>query len=211
MALYNKDGTVYKLDGPNPVMKSQEFWSEFTVHNMEWKTEVHQDKGTKFTIAPKKEAKTQSESFVEELEESKNAQTLQQEITPSNENSPKSAEPLKNVTKADFSEKTTNINSESIKKTFIHCLPAFVKEKEDSLYGDVSTRIEYSKKTSFEAVIINQNDIKIEMWAEVYFEKGSILYPKNGDKRWWKIHEYYNKLGGYVIIGVPSQDQPYFE
>ena len=37
--LKNKDGTPYKLSGPNPMMKNQEVWGNFIVHNMEWEEE----------------------------------------------------------------------------------------------------------------------------------------------------------------------------
>lgn len=204
MTLYNKDGTVYKLDGPNPIMKTQDFWEEFSVHNMKWKTEVHKDKGGQnVSYAPKKEPKTQSEVFLDELESSKNVN-----LDTSTVNEKKKEEEKKEPSHISASTQSAEAG---IEKTFVHCLPASIKEKKDSLYGDVSLRISYGNKTSFEAVILNQGDMTIEMWSEAFFEKGSILYPRNGDKRWWKVQEVYPKLGGYVIRSVPSQDQPYFE
>jgi hypothetical protein len=202
MTLYNKDGTVYKLDGPNPVMKNQDVWSDFTIHNMNWKSEVQPDKGAKLPRPQKKEVKTQSESFVEELESTKVTKQPDQEQVPKEEERVVESEPI------DYDK---SVISEEIVKTFIHCLPATTIEKKDSLYGDVSSRVQYNNKTSFEAVILNQTDMSIEMWSEVVFQKGSILYPKNGDKRWWRIQNYYPKLGGHVIQAVPSLEQPYFE
>jgi hypothetical protein len=206
MPLYNKDGTVYKLDGPNPAMKDQEIWSEYTVHNMNWKSEVHKDQRPKVQLPQKKEIKTQSESFVDDLESTKSEELKTQEVEPVASPPQQVDQPVTTT-----SSKYESISDDVITKTFIHCLPAIIVEKKDSLYGDVSSRIQYKNKTSFEAVIINQNDMSIEMWAEVVFEKGSILYPKNGDKRWWKIQNHYPKLGGHVMQAVPSQDQPYFE
>jgi hypothetical protein len=34
MAVYKKDGTIYKLNGPNQIMFSQENWSCFTTYNL---------------------------------------------------------------------------------------------------------------------------------------------------------------------------------
>lgn len=34
MALYKKDGSVYKLNGPNRLMISQEKWDTFATHNL---------------------------------------------------------------------------------------------------------------------------------------------------------------------------------
>jgi len=210
MALYNKDGTVYKLEGPNPVMKDQQFWSDYTVHNMNWKKEIHKDQKAKVVFPPKKEVKTQSESFVEELEASRVEEQKLQQTPDLVHPEPAPAQPTSVVVpKQEVLHELAG--EEEITKTFIHCLPAVIVQKKDSLYGDVSSRVQYKNKTSFEAVILNQTDMSIEMWSQAVFEKGSILYPKNGDKRWWKIHNYYPKLGGHVIQAVPSQDQPYFE
>lgn len=211
MTLYNKDGTVYKLDGPNPAMKNQEFWKEFSIHNMSWKPEIHKDSGVRTLDPIKKPPTTHSESFIEELELSKeeftDAENEYQEEKTETRND-KTFEKPENTRPKTPSQ---SIASNEIKKTFIYCLPAVISEKEDALYGDVSVRVRYDKSTSFEAVVLNQNDMKVEMWSEVLFREGSILYPKNGDKRWWKIQSHYPKLGGYVLQAVPSLDQPYFE
>jgi hypothetical protein len=198
MTLYNKDGSIYKLSAPNPIMKEQQIWSKFVVHNMKWKPEYRED-GT--VVLPLEsdlslEPKTQTEIFLSELTDSK--EEKKPEVTP---------EPIEPVSKVEKSINTKN----DIKKTFIYCLPANIKEKKDNLYGEIFKKLEYEKPTSFEAVIISQGDMLIEMWSDVYFEQGSILYPRNGDKRWWKINEVSPKLGGWIIKGLPSQDQPSFE
>ena len=43
MVIKNKDGSVYKLQGPNPLMEDQAFWNaleNFTLHNTEWKKTI---------------------------------------------------------------------------------------------------------------------------------------------------------------------------
>lgn len=33
MAIKNKDGTIFQLQKPNPIMKNQEFWNDYILHN----------------------------------------------------------------------------------------------------------------------------------------------------------------------------------
>jgi hypothetical protein len=42
MPIRNKDGSLFKTLGPNPVMSEQEFWGEFVLHNF-----FHQEETTK--------------------------------------------------------------------------------------------------------------------------------------------------------------------
>lgn len=197
MTLYNKDGSIYKLSAPNPVMKEQEIWTKFIVHNMKWKPEYKEDGSVVMPIESdiSLEPKTQSEIFLDELSSSK------EEIVPIVEK------------KIEIKEDTNKIikPKDKIDKVFVYCLPAIIKEKQDDLYGDVFRVIEYQDPTSFEAVILSHNDMGIEMWSSVKFGEESILYPKNGDKRWWKVVETTPKLGGWIIKGMLSQDQPSFE
>ena len=44
MAIKNKDGSVYKLKSPNPIMKSQDVWNNFTLHNMIFEQTTEEDK-----------------------------------------------------------------------------------------------------------------------------------------------------------------------
>lgn len=201
MTLYNKDGSVYRLNGPNPIMKEQQIWNKFVVHNMKWRPE-YKDDGTvimplesDLSLSPR----TQTEVFLDELSKSK--ETDPEVITPIIEKKIEIREAPKEKSKL----------GAGIEKTFVYCLPAIIKEKTDNLYGDIFKLIQYDKPTSFEAVILSQSDMSIEMWSSVTFEKGSILYPKNNDKRWWKINETFSKMEGWIIKAIPSQDQPSFE
>ena len=67
MAIRNKDGTPYKLRSPNALMKNQQTWGDFTVHNMNWNPTIHSDD----TGVSKVETDFQvRDSFVDELEKS---------------------------------------------------------------------------------------------------------------------------------------------
>jgi len=40
---------------------------------------------------------------------------------------------------------------------------------------------------------------------------GSILYPKTGYKRWWRVQDKTQKGGGWVLVAAPSDHQPSFD
>jgi hypothetical protein len=40
MPIKNLDGSTYRLSSPNPVMKNQSFWKDYTLHNFNWKSET---------------------------------------------------------------------------------------------------------------------------------------------------------------------------
>ena len=39
MSIKKKDGSIFKLRGPNKFIKSQNQWKGYTLHNCKWKTE----------------------------------------------------------------------------------------------------------------------------------------------------------------------------
>jgi len=43
MTLKNKDGSTYRLRGPNPLMREQELWRDFKLHNFQFKGVVVAD------------------------------------------------------------------------------------------------------------------------------------------------------------------------
>lgn len=212
MSIYNKDGSIYKLDGPNPQMKNQNLWEDFTTHNMSWTSELFPDSLEKFDlksiISPKEEFLNELTSTKEKVNEFDALKNIEEEY----ERVKQELEKVKKLKDKQEVKKTENtISSLDVKKTFIYCLPSFVKIKEDGLYGDITQTISYKDPTSFEGVIINQNDFFIEIWSEIFYEKESIIYPRNSDKRWWKIQTNEEKVGGYLMKAVPSVDQPSFE
>jgi hypothetical protein len=202
MTLYNKDGSVYKLAGPNPVMKEQKLWGDFVTHNMKWTPEVSENNTE---INPIDSDFYVRDSFLDALNEAKEeikvVETKQEE---------KPVEFHKIVVKEDPENKPSL--PDEIEKTFIYCLPAEIRERKDSLYGETYKTVQYGKATSFEAVILNQNDFVFEVWTDTNkIGQGSILYPKTGFKRWWKVQSKIEKAEGWLITATPSDFQPSFE
>jgi len=203
MTLRNKDGSIYKLQGPNPMMKNQDLWPGFVAHNMEWSEEKIFDQNKKNEQKPQEK----KETIIDELEKTK---TQEQEIA-------NQEEILEIETKIDpiikIKEKIKSSNEKSeIRKTYIHILPALNKEKIDDLYGDVYNTIQYGESTSLEGVILKQSDLYFEIWTDVpNITIGSILYPKANIKRWWKIQEIHPKASGWILCCSPSDYQPSFK
>lgn len=195
MVLKNKDGSVYKLQGPNPAMKDQNLWGDFVAHNMEWNDEKIKDNNKKEYQAPM----VPENNFIKELEKTK---PVEQEKTQIEEVKEEKIE-IKSSIKQD---------SAAIKKTYIHLLPAIRKERKDDFYGDSCVTIEYKDPTSFEGVVIKQSDIYFEVWTDVPdIGIGSVLYPKSNVKRWWRVQEVLPKASGWILSCTLSDYQPAFK
>lgn len=214
MTLRNKDGTIYKLAGPNPVMKTQNLWGDFKVHNMQWESEKAAD-GTQ--VQPIASDFDVRDSFMSALDKAKadiKVVETRQEDMPIAPTPPPTVVERKAVVQPDpvLQEELHGTSDPGIEKTFIHVLPAYMRERKDSLYGDVYKTIQYGKPTSFEGVILEQGDLAIQIWTDTdKFGPGSILYPKAGFKRWWRIQEKEAKGGGWVLLATPSDHQPSFD
>ena len=70
MVLKNKDGTPYRLQKPNPVMKNQSLWTgeKFVLHNMNWAVEIKSEENH---VEPIHSDLNIKDDFVAELSETK--------------------------------------------------------------------------------------------------------------------------------------------
>ena len=211
MTLRNKDGTVYKLAAPNPVMKSQNLWEGYTLHNMAWDPEKAEDNSV---VNPISTGLSGRESFFESLDRAKQEMLEalpKPEIKVVEVNKPEIKVVETKPEKTPAPTKTLETDS-SIEKTFIHALPARIRERKDSLYDDVYQTIQYDKPTSFEGVILSFEDLVFEVWTNsIQLGVGSIIYPKNNSKRWWRVQKTIAKSGGWIMFCIPSDEQPSFD
>ena len=199
--LKNKDGTPYKLSGPNPMMKNQELWGNFIVHNMEWEEEKSENNQK---LVPVETDFNIRESFISSLDEAKEELKSKEELQPVEKKEPPER---KKVVILEPKEDDVDIE-----KVFIHCLPAFTRKKKDELYGDETNMIRYGDPVSFEGVMLQQEDFFIKVWTDVEnINIGSILYPKTNFKRWWRVQEKTIKGTGWILIAMPSDYQPSFK
>jgi len=209
MPLYNKDGSVYRLNGPNPAMETQDTWDGFVLHNMNWDAEIQQDNTE---VIPNKSDFSIRDNFVAELERTKPEIKI---VTPKPNDTPVQTSPdvveRKTVVHEDIQKKQEDTKPE-IEKDFIHFLPAVIRTKKDELYGEVYKSIQYGSPSSFEGVILVQEDFKLVVWTDTdKVTEGSVLYPKTMFKRWWQVKEVENKQGGFLLTCIPSNYQPSFQ
>lgn len=164
MAIKNRDGTVYQVQRPNPIMMTQSLWSKDETAIM------HNKFGKKVRLSKPQEVIK---------EEKKVAEKKVKEPEP------------------DYTD--------------IWCLPAFYEVKEDPLYGTSHSVIKYGAKFQFKGIVLNSEDLFITLIYKDEIPDGSVLFPRNKDRRWWRVAKS-EKLGdgNYVITGLPSDYQPSF-
>lgn len=219
MALKNKDGSVYRLKGPNPLMKDQKKWEEFRVHNMKWGSEVLPDASEIHAIRTDFQVRN---NFIDELDQA--AADVGRESDVKVVESPTISEPTiilepkseitvveNKIVEPPKSESLDN----SVPKVFIHCLPAFLDRKVDEVYGDNVQTLKYKSPFSFEGVILDMSDLTFKFWTQAddltnQILQGSIIFPKTLQKRWWRVQERVEKTGGWIITTHPSDYQPHF-
>jgi hypothetical protein len=184
MVIKKKDGSFYKISGPNPLMNNQYLWKDYKKYNFDWLPEVVKD-----------------ETFINVIKD--------QEVKPEEKQEEKEQE--QKVIKQ-LAEKI--IKSENIKKYNpipCFCLPAKTTEKKDDLYDESFRRTEYLEKFTIEIIILDKDDLYIKIWCKDQLTEKSILYPRNKDKRWWKIIEVSSAPSGYYYLGSTSDYTPSFE
>ena len=187
MAIKNSDGSIFKLNGPIPVMKEQKTWNGYVLHNMEWNPYSFGSEDNNVS----QEKPVKKDPFIEELERNppKQEEAVKQEEVP----------PPKQDKKI------------TIPTTLCYCLPTKVESKVDSLYDEVRKTISYDTPFVLEIVITEETDFNFECWTTVKnIDFGSILYPKNKMKRWWSVSHLEEKSGGFLIKCVISPYQPAF-
>jgi hypothetical protein len=211
MAIKSKDGKVYTLQGPNPVVERQVSWdrSKLVFHNFEWEETIGRRQPRTREDPPKKPI--EKEMAMPRVE----AADAKQEEPAHNDGPPQ--------TKAEF-------DMPHIKyRVLCHCLPAKVELRRDELYGESWTRTTYGSKFVFPCVMMSSDDLAIEFWTSdprQQISDKSVVYPFSyetynadtssydripyDDYRWWRVTSREAKEGGWLIAAGPSDFQPDF-
>jgi len=186
MAIKRKDGSKYRLQGPNPIMKEQNPWVEDSkIHNFNF-PEI-----------------TTKEGMIEEEEyETFTPTEIPQRVEPKEE--------IVTVTET-TKEKPQRIVPKGVKRNQVWILPATITEFKDPLYGETRSSINYGNKINGEVVIMSSNDLSVTVWTNgVKVERGSIIYICE-ERRWWKVQQASEKSDGFLYICTISDFQPAFE
>lgn len=220
MALKNKDGSAYRLRGPNPLAKTQDHSSlkddDIVLHNFTW---AGTDVGDLDEIKP----------FPTDMNIKDNVLVIQTpkpvaelepiEIKPKPVPVVKSAEHKPELVATIPIETPRPITASQFRITVsMFCLPSKYKTVRDEFNGEEYQRRTFGKKFSFEAVMVETGDLGIRFWTTVpLLTKGAIVYPyrysdgqKYGEFRWWEIQSIESKSGGYLIDAIISSVQPDF-
>ena len=214
MPLKNKDGTVYQLSSPNPLVKSQKWVEDDLIfHNLEWKTINIPDKAELLPFVsdfktPKVEKPSSQTPLV-------NAKLPKPVIEPVTVDEPVPVSVTVSVTEPVIKKPEIKVQQENV--VVMHCLPVVSINKEDDLYGERYKKIEYGEKFTFESVMVQREDLYMIFWTNVNLVKNSIVFPskyktgtKFGDYRWWKVGDKKERAGGWMIQAIISEDQPDF-
>lgn len=194
MALKNKDGTPFKLVGPNPIMKGQNLGQDkFEVHNFSPENFISHD--------PVRKSNANLKIIISE-----DIPPPTKELVDINDIEPE--EIVVPIIEPPRPPKRTI--PDNVPKTVAHCLPAIVQKYTDSIYGETRSLLTYGEKFTLEVVIISSSDLTAQIWTNAAnVTKESIIFLSN-EKRWWKVGLSENKYGGILFDCVPSDITPSF-
>lgn len=230
MAIFTKDGKMYIVEGPNPLVEKQASWerSKLVFHNFEW--EDISQKASRTATAQK--IQKDRSPVIPPAEPPPLAQSVAATNEPEDEVATAEEEPTPPQPEPEAKEEAEQreFDLPYIKyKVLCHCLPAKIEQRNDSFYGESWGRIKYGKKFVFPCVVVSSGDLTLEFWTsdpkEQMSEK-SIVYPFSyevhnhntdsydrvpyDDYRWWRISHKEKKEGGWLFRANPSDFQPDF-
>jgi len=206
MPITNKDGTPYRLKGPNKLTIDQVVWGpedKLVLHNCRWR--VEQSTQPEEAVVPIKTPIKIKPMVIKPKEE---PVIIQQEPAPVE------AE-LANPVVAEEPKPKYRVNTQNI--VIFHCQPVVLRETKDDLYGDKYKRVERGKKFTFEGIIVDNIDIAMTFWTNLQIPKDSVVYParyrtgkKYNEFRWWKVVDSQPKANGVLYKTIPSDYTPDF-
>lgn len=189
MPIKNKDGTLFKLESPNPIMSEQKIWEkeQMVSHNM---PKFGQPIVMKDSMEPVKQA------FDKTPIVAKIPDTVQKQEMP---------------TIVDALEQPEEISTIMDGEIDVWCLPAKYVEIVDSIYDQKYKKLKYGNKFIFQGYLIEQADLFTIIWTKTKaVTEGSIIYPKIMDKRWWRVTGTKEEEGGYLLYAEITDYHPSF-
>jgi hypothetical protein len=232
MAIKNKDGSVYKLRGPNPLMKDQADWDKKKMNliNMGWEEEVVADARnpvkkfeTDYNVVKMDEelglipnieanatAVVPAKEFIEGIQETQVEDPVITEPTPVIPQMPDPPEEKKQPVLNVDVRLARMLRERGVE---YYCAPAIGKKVHiDDLYGNTYETVQYGDKYVFDAVVIDQSDLQLQFWCVRPITEKSIIYRKieEGGERWWRVREVEEKTGGYLAMANVSDSNPDF-
>jgi hypothetical protein len=234
MAIKDKDGKVYKLRGPNPLMKDQRVWDkkQTKFFNLDgWQTEVVEDAtqevpnvvdiAEEWSLKKNEEANAttvNAQQFLKEVEEAVAVEEPpvvepQPEPEPVVDDTPR-VEP----TQAPPPKPTITVDGRLARMleergVEFFCAPAIGKRLHvDELYESSYETTQFGDKFVFDAIVIDQSDLQLQFWCVRPITIGSVIHRKAKERgeRWWRVADVEPKTGGYLVIANTSELNPDF-
>ena len=196
MPIRNKDGSFVKLQGPNTIMKTQDLSEEkLIINNLNPEEIIGEDPSRQHRHIPNAFEILDIDQSIEEFMEEKVEEKVEkvQEVP----------EIPKTPPKIDSKPKIT------ANKLIAWCLPAFVKEEINALYGEVKRSISYGTKFSFEIIVRERGIVACDFWAPILIDNNSIIYLWD-QREWWRVTKSFAEDDGWVLTCYPSERQPSF-
>ena len=201
MGLKKRDGTPFRLAGPVPYMRDQQMWEAFTLHNFTFKGVTVDDNG------PEEVVRQGKLGFVEELADLTKQDAKAVEVI---EPTPVEELPEQIPTKKMPSGTAATLNNAPNKVT-VRCLPGVIQKNKDDLYGETRSQIVYGDPFMFEGVVVYGDDLAMTVWSPTdQVTKGSVIFPQNRDKRWWRVASVESKMEGWMLHCGVSDFQPQY-
>lgn len=219
MVIKRKDGSIYRLQGPNKLMMSQDFWinnERVRIHNMEQLSKNHQNLESAPAVKQAPvivEAPTvpYKEPVVVTEEKSIDLNYLLAEINKLSNPTPIEQKEVVKETPKTVEPKQGSV-FRKLERSVVYCLPAKESEHFDSLYDDSIRRLEYEKPFKFQAAQIGNTDLKAAYWTTIdkITIKSIIFHPDQ--YRWWVVQKIMNdpSKDGFVLECLPSSIKPDF-
>ena len=205
MAIKNKDGSVYTLRGPNPLMETQEFWDHHRIELINFHVDGQQ------TIKDEKRLRYYEDvvDIKEELNLEENRVIPAKEFIQEIQQTPVAiVEPV--VEQPPVVEKQPIPRSISKRVVGIHCVPVVETSVTDELYGETRKRRSYGQKYLMEGIPMTENDFIFQFWSSKEIVPGSVVYPQTQSKRWWRVQSVAPKSDGFVMSCIASDVNPDF-
>jgi hypothetical protein len=224
MAIKDKDGKVYKLRGPNPLVKEMAAWDQSAVKLInigeQVEVEVIHDTGSPVQLmkdnvinikkeldlfeGPERSKIIAPQEFIKDIVESEVVAPIEVVVVEEQvvENKP--------VT-LDVNEKIAKIFKDRGVEYF--CAPVIGYDTfRDDFYGSSYKTPKFGKQIMFDAVIVDQSDLQLQFWCIKDIPKDSIIYRKlnQGGERWWRVQHTEQKTGGYLCVCGVSDINPDF-
>lgn len=206
MAIRDKDGQIYKLHGPNPLMEGQDLWKSehtFVINFRPDNVITHNDD---YTWEKELKKEFDIRDLAQELGLNEPGEVKGVLINPRDfidELSEHPAEPEV----IQVSQNTAKVIEKN--QAIFHCVPIIEITVVDKLYGTPRKRRSYGERFSFDGVLMGHDDLQIVFWAVREVPLQSVVYHQ-GEARWWRITEAAPQDKGFVYRGVVSEVNPSF-